>query len=773
MEYLKWLKPISFILFAICIGVLLYTRLVNLGWGLPYPMHPDERNMAIALQQLNCKEFSVSPSTNLRVNNTQSSIKECFNPHFFAYGQFPLYLGYGVVGVMKFFDGDIGTPIGFEEATIALRIISAVASIINVWILIKIIELLRLKVKNQKSKMQVESQKSKTFDFLFSLFPFAFILLTFSPYFIQYSHFGTTESLLMLCFSSIVLLSLKTVAGERSLQTFIFLCLASGIALATKISSVIFLFVPLLSFAISRKKQQATEVKGILTTRTRPTRGALAGMKPLTESVVLKIEKKHVNRLILLFFYLFFTALIATILSPHNLISFTEFRSTIQYESSVAIGSYIPFYTRQFVNTFPVLFQSVSVFPYTLGWPVFTFFLLGFFLLSWKNSRINLLRASFIVFFLPNAFVFAKWTRFMAPVFPIMSVFAILFINILYEKLKVKSQKSPTFNFLLSLLPFVFLLLTLIPGLAYLSIYQNPDVRFTASDWIFKNIPADSRILSETANVIDIPVPTQNNIDFAKSYQYTSFYYYDLDTQISLQNSLAYQLQNADYVFIPSRRIFANHTCVRFDSFQEVFLTDEAACKKAEQTYPLLNRYYQDLVSGKSGFELVKTFTSFPRITFLGRTLLEFPDESAEESFTVFDHPIIRIYKRKNLDGLSGAKSPLLDFSNYQTINYKLGTVNYSLLVADTPTKWEKGLMYVRNKEDIGGRDGMIFIFPETAPRNFWNKNTVIDLDLYWLKDNAVVGTSVLPSIENGSGIVSVNSPKPVNAVIELIKESP
>ena len=62
--------------------VLVYSRFVGLDWGLPYPMHPDERNMATAIQSLNCGI---------------SNFKECFNPHFFAYGQFPLYLGYLIV----------------------------------------------------------------------------------------------------------------------------------------------------------------------------------------------------------------------------------------------------------------------------------------------------------------------------------------------------------------------------------------------------------------------------------------------------------------------------------------------------------------------------------------------------------------------------------------------------------------------------------------------------------------------------------------------------
>ena len=85
----------KFPIFIALFLLLFYTRFINIGWGLPYPMHPDERNMANAIQTLNCK-FSI-------FNFQFSNLRECFNPHFFAYGQFPLYLGYLIVYFLKFF----------------------------------------------------------------------------------------------------------------------------------------------------------------------------------------------------------------------------------------------------------------------------------------------------------------------------------------------------------------------------------------------------------------------------------------------------------------------------------------------------------------------------------------------------------------------------------------------------------------------------------------------------------------------------------------------
>ena len=90
------------------------------------------------------------------------------------------------------------------------------------------------------------------------------------------------------------------------------------------------------------------------------------------------------------------------------------------------------------------------------------------------------------------------------------------------------------------------------------------------------------------------------------------------------------------------------------------------------------------------------------------------------------------------------------------------------LIVADTPDKWSQGLMYVR--KPANGFDGMIFIFPDKDTRFFWNKNTLVDLKLYWLDGEKIIGTSDLPSIEKSISIVSVNSPGPADKVIEIIR---
>ncbi|MBI5122465.1 DUF192 domain-containing protein [Candidatus Roizmanbacteria bacterium] len=107
---------------------------------------------------------------------------------------------------------------------------------------------------------------------------------------------------------------------------------------------------------------------------------------------------------------------------------------------------------------------------------------------------------------------------------------------------------------------------------------------------------------------------------------------------------------------------------------------------------------------------------------------------------------------------------------NKEFINYSINNIKYKLLVADEQNEWQKGLMFYRSKNELKGADGMIFIFPDKQIRNFWNKNTYLDLDVYWLDNDEVVGKNYLPSIEKSKEVIVVESKVKINKVIELIR---
>jgi len=64
------------------------------------------------------------------------------------------------------------------------------------------------------------------------------------------------------------------------------------------------------------------------------------------------------------------------------------------------------------------------------------------------------------------------------------------------------------------------------------------------------------------------------------------------------------------------------------------------------QKYPVSAKFYQNLLAGKLNFEKIAEFTSCPCFPPGKFNLFCFPDQSADESFTVYDHPKVMIFKR-------------------------------------------------------------------------------------------------------------------------------
>ncbi|HNQ31130.1 MAG TPA: hypothetical protein PKG71_00175 [Candidatus Woesebacteria bacterium] len=663
------------IIIVVLVGLLLYTRFVNLDWGLPYPMHPDERNMADALMRLDCKDpeaffvgyFTDGPSNALRLllegrHSVSPSKVSCLNPEFFAYGQLSLYLGFGLAhgfhGLRVLLGEALaGSSLTFWDAVMGLRIISAVASCFTLVVVMRILSVLH--------------PSFKRFEFRIV----AFLSLVFSPVLIQSAHFGTTESLLMLWYALLVHRALIALARPHILRSDV-LIMGSivGLAVATKTSSLLFLLIPgvvifvkvlagawaeIQSMCSVSKNTQSDALLASTTPSSSLGTGHTEGevKKQSTHTIlaygwVFAVARTWLQMVVVLVAYAVYLVLvsgvIAYVYSPHNLISLQELLSSMQYEGDVALGRYVAFYTRQFLYELPLLFHGEHVFAYALGPVVSLLALSGFIMLPYRQGS-NVIRLSILLLFAFTMGWYAKWTRFLAPTYPLLIAMALLALAHAYEQINTHAANKPIPPIKMKVLGVLFAVSMILPGMAFLTVYTSRDVRFVASDWVYQNVKPGSIVLSETANVIDVPVPDvagKKRAPDAFSIQYISFNFYDVDSNPALQTQLQKHIADADYIFVPSRRVYYNHTCVGLDGMHTNTRHSERKCELLNESYPVLTKYYEDLFSGKLGFEKVAEFTSYPRIELLGQTIVSFPNEEAEETFTVFDHPVMRIYKR-------------------------------------------------------------------------------------------------------------------------------
>lgn len=506
---------------------LVLTRLYGLTWGFPYLMHPDENNMISSILSLTCTNMS----------------KECLNPHFFAYGQFPLYLTSFILTPYRYLSG-----LGYlqpQDVSFTLRLIAATSSILSGVILFK---LLNSWFKQKK----------------IALIGLAFFI--FSPGLIQQAHFGTTESLLMF-----FLLCITYFSKRFSLQAFFV-----GLSVATKPSGVLFFIIPAMRIILDKK---------------------------------LTIKKKFV----LLIKDLFLVVITTFIFSPHYFFSLSDFLSSLNYESSVATGSLKVFYTTQFSNTIPLLFQFTHILPVSIGILVLFLGVVGYFFFIKKDLALAL---SILFLFIYSCFLYTKWTRFIVIFLPYLIIASCYALDKLFTISKTDIQRSLVNTFCV-----IGIAYQLILGLSYMSIYTHEDTRVSATKWIAKNIPAGSKVLSESANVVELPLIG------SEKYRFASLFLNTID-ESNVQSSAALSaLKSADYVIVPSRRVFANYSC-----YQPTTVLAGGVCEELKSRYPSINKYYQLLFDSQK-FRLVYQSN-------------ELKDEFAEETWTVFDHPVVRIFKR-------------------------------------------------------------------------------------------------------------------------------
>ncbi len=92
------------------------------------------------------------------------------------------------------------------------------------------------------------------------------------------------------------------------------------------------------------------------------------------------------------------------------------------------------------------------------------------------------------------------------------------------------------------------------------------------------------------------------------------------------------------------------------------------------------------------------------------------------------------------------------------------GVRGFKVELARTPNEQARGLMFRRQ---MPADQGMLFIFPEDKEANFWMKNTILPLDLLFVRADGTIVT-IHPMAEPYSEKL-ISSGKPVRMVLEIL----
>lgn len=581
-----------FLFFCIMTGFIL--RTYNINWDQGFHLHPDER--AIVLYTL---PLSLPSSL-----SQFFSINSPLNSHFFAYGNFPLYLLRFSANIASNFNPLFGQ---YQSINLIGRLLSAFFDSLT----ILVIFIITKKIASVKTA-------------LIASFIYSIMVLP-----IQLSHFYAVDTLLTF-FITLTLLRLIIFYENPNFKNAFLAGVSIGFSLATKISAI-----AILSAVVSATTADfmLLFIKNIHKTH--------IWIFHLTRTIKKLIYES--------FIIISISAITFIILEPYAIIDFPNFLQQNLQQAQMTQNAFIFPYTLQFVGIIPYFYEIKNIFLWGEGVFLATLSIAGLFIIIGKilkdeENKISQKILIILVFFLSYFFVVGKFAigfiRYLLPIYPILTIFAAFIVSLIERKIKKINLKIA--------IGILFSVLSLFWTLTFLNIYFKPNTRVSASYWINKNIKHGSNIAIEHWDD-SLPLFGQQNFNMI------TLPLYDPDN-IQKWEDINNSLEKADYIIIASNRLY-----IPLQKLTNCAILPLFKC------YPITANYYKNLFSGKNvlanlnaietnnlkkifvknkqqiRFKKVAIFKNSPKIPFLN---IYINDQGADESFTVYDHPKIIIFKK-------------------------------------------------------------------------------------------------------------------------------
>ncbi len=318
----------------------------------------------------------------------------------------------------------------------------------------------------------------------------------------------------------------------------------------------------------------------------------------------------------------------------------TRFLRDIREQTRMNRDAYVFPYTLQYVGTTPYLYHLKNIFVWGAGPSMSIIVLIGavFMLMKvlkyWRTPHhrtpnasiplttwIVLMTTTYGLFFLIIGASAVKFMRYMLPLYPLMAIAAAYGFTHLLSMARSQHTHRPA-RIIARVALGTLLTGSILWSVAFLNVYTTANTRVQATEWILSNIPLGQTIAVEHW---DDRVP----IHSSERYRVIELPLYDRPDDAAKWRMMNEKLAETDYIILASNRL----------STPLPKLTDCA--KHGLSCYPLTARYYEELLAEKRGFRLVAEFTGYPHIG-----PFQIPDDEADESFTVYDHPHILIFQK-------------------------------------------------------------------------------------------------------------------------------
>ncbi len=466
---------------------------------------------------------------------------------------------------------------------------------------------------------------------------------------VQYSHYYVAEPLMTL-FLTLALLyvvrSLQTGARGSALAAGLFM----GLAVATKPSAAAFATAGLLILAfggaVARSDSNASSHRTLL------------------------IGARHGLQLCLL---AGLAALLAwAVWEPYVVANFAAYLDNIRSESRIQAGDIDLPYTRQYIGTVPVWYHFSQYVRWGVGLPLGIAVLAG---LSWgmaratrRDTRVLVLLAWITPYMLCVLTLEAKWLRYMLPVTPVLLLLASAALWGLLDRLRAVAGTGSYVRARIGYLAMAAVLVgSALWVAAFARIYTRPHTWVQASEWMYANIPSGASIgVEHWDRELPLNLPGRSGGD----YERVSIEMYDDLAPSEKLLQVEQALASSDYIVLASNRLYGS-------------------IPRSPWRYAVATRYYELLFEERLGFRKVASFVESP-----GLGSRRVSETSADESFSVYDHPPVTIFRKERNVASWELQALFADAVEAPWVAERHGEADKSLLLTPLRQGYERALPY-------------------------------------------------------------------------------